>query len=217
MRRSKYPRGWHATHDWTDIHCLAATSKEESNWTPKQKLPKVSIIPETRPRPQSSVSSFTELRLESNQNIHCFATWTIISEASHNNNSFSHSSMNWPLKPSSVYDGCTFFLTFSLQVRHSDMTVLTSGKLSIHCKLQNIGQKAGFSTLTVSDTNEITNAGPNVFWLFLWVTDPRRLYSDQCHHYSAVIIIFLMDAVHLLPTEVLVYTDQNRLRFIQGF
>lgn len=118
------------------------------NWTPKQKLPQESIFPETRPRPQSSVSSFPELRLESNQNIHWFATWTIISEASHNN-SFIHSSINWLLKPSFEHDGCTFFLTFSLQVRHRDMTVLTSGKLFRYYKLENIRQKAGFSTSTM--------------------------------------------------------------------
>lgn len=148
MRRSKYPRGWDATQDWTDIHCLAATSKEESNWTPKQKLPEMSIFPETRPRPQSSVSSFAELRLESNQNVHWFSIWTIISEASHNN-SFIHSSMNWPLKPSFEHEGCTFFLTFSLQVRHRDMPVLTSGKLSRYYKLENMRQKAGFTTSTM--------------------------------------------------------------------
>lgn len=57
--------------------------------------------------------------------------------------------MNWPLKPSFEHDGCTFFLTFSLQVRHGDMTVLTSGKLSRYYKLENIRQKAGFSTSTM--------------------------------------------------------------------
>lgn len=149
MRRSKYPRGWDATCDWIDVHHLETTSKKESNWTPKQKLPEVSIFPETRPRPQSSVSIFVEIRLESNQNVHWFATWTSISGASHNNISFIHSSMNWPLKTKFWTWWLYIFLTFTLQVRHRDMTVLTAGKLSRYYKLENIRQKAGFSTLTM--------------------------------------------------------------------
>lgn len=148
MRRPKYPRGWMLPV--TELIFTAWQLLAQRNQTEPQNKSCLKCPFSLKPDPDLSHHSqvFLNLRLESNQNIHWFATWTIISEASHNN-SFIHSSINWLLKPSFEHDRCTFFLTFSLQVRHRDMTVLTSGKLSRYYKLENIRQKVGFSTSTM--------------------------------------------------------------------